>query len=192
MIGANPNVTDDLGKTPLHYAIRNSHLAIVKFLVSETGADTKRDAEDPFFHAVNFHADSFFTPSMLIDLGFCPWETDAEGNTALHFCVKNETYTGLQDDHANFPGGERRLQLIDNLIRRAPGLLEAKNHKGRTPLQLTCTWQNRFVERLVQHHDANLSTVDKFARTPDTVWEIDKHMNDIGHFEQVRGLAETC
>ena len=162
--GANPNVVDKSNHTPLHAAMERNSPAVATWLVQHAGAKIRGYAEKPFFHAISFDTmeSSFMMPLAFIKLGISPWETDPKGNTALHYCCQRQ----YDDSEIDVQGGERRCEFLDELVHHSPALLMAKNHQGATSLHAACTWSAPLVGRLVQQHGADLSTTDRFGRTP--------------------------
>ena len=165
LIGANPNVVDKSNHTPLHSAIRCNSPAVVSWLIQEAGAKIHGYVEKPFFHAIAFDiGTSCMMPSALIQLGIGPWETDSKGNTAMHYCCRQKC-----DDDKVVDGVrevEYRFEFLDELMNHSPALLMVKNHEGATPLHSACTWSAELVGRLVRQHDAELTSTDRFGRTP--------------------------
>ena len=85
--GANTNVTDDNGWTPLAYAVERGNIHLVKLLL-EHGADTNMIIPDascptPLFIATS--RDNLFIMQSLINAGAdVNLSTDSQGNTPLH------------------------------------------------------------------------------------------------------------
>lgn len=83
----NPNVTDEQGKTPLHYAAQNGHGEAVKLLI-EAGAE--KDAPDrelmtPLSWAAGQgHLD---VVRFLLDVGAEKEQADVDGSTPLHYAA---------------------------------------------------------------------------------------------------------
>lgn len=88
--GANPNATDELGRTPLHWAAWNGHTGIVKILIEE-GANpnaTDNDGWTPLHYAAS--DGQIEAAKLLIEAGSNPKAIDIEGKTPLHIAVEEE------------------------------------------------------------------------------------------------------
>ena len=181
---ADPNALDKDCRTPLHDAIFYSFGDVATWLVEQAGASAASNCGVPFFKVVSFHLETtdegsaaFLMPNQLIKLGIDPWETDNEGNSAMHFAVKTED-DGLDDEEDEdednlcaegerlLGGGKRRLRYIAELVKHDPGLVQAKNHKGETPLHIAASWNNILLRTLVAKHGADLTAKDRLGRTP--------------------------
>ena len=83
----NPNVTDEQGKTPLHYAAQNGHGEAVKLLIE---ACAEKDAPDrelmtPLSWAAGQgHLD---VVRLLLDVGAEKEQADVDGSTPLHYAA---------------------------------------------------------------------------------------------------------
>lgn len=79
---------DDLGFTPLAWAAKNGHSAVVSFLVKECDADIESEAAGrakPIHLAVNGSHEASL--AILVAAKADVNSTDELGNTALHLCV---------------------------------------------------------------------------------------------------------
>ncbi|WP_265030421.1 ankyrin repeat domain-containing protein [Wolbachia endosymbiont (group B) of Athalia cordata] len=126
--GANINIQDNEGKTPLHLAVSNSSLGAEGIaIVVETliGRDAKVDIQDnegktPLHLAVsNSDLPNIFAALSLIIRGANVNIQDHEGRTPLHLAVSN----------SEFPN----LEVIRSLIKKGANV-NTKDNEGRTPL----------------------------------------------------------
>lgn len=123
--GANPNVADDEGYTPLHHAMVHERLEIIAALV-KAGADPNQKAKDPnqtsstdIATPLSFAAISN-KPKLLqalLDAGADPSVEDSMGRTPLDDAVIH--------DHA---------EIIKKLLRACPTLINHTDKLGYTPL----------------------------------------------------------
>jgi len=149
---ANPNFVAN-GETPLHRACAQGHWHIVRWLIQEVKANPIPRTKQPLFHIV---APSL-SPSRLIGLGLDPWQTDTEGNTALH----NAVTQFVEEDGAIW------AHFIDELVAHTPGLIEKKNHAGMTALHVAANLgNNKVIQLLVDRHQGDLMAKDNYGRTP--------------------------
>jgi ankyrin repeat protein len=154
--GAYPSALDSFGWTPLHYACRNGHFETAKWLVTKAGANPgpPRDRGDSFFDArINWRRVSvdpprrWLNPMQMFALGIDPWERDGGGNTFLHHVVKQSAVLDVRQ-----------------LLQEASKLIEARNHKGQTPLFLASEFHT--ISLLVEQYQADTTARDHAKRTP--------------------------
>lgn len=89
--GANPNIKDNLLRTALHFACRNTPLQLLVCDLITHGADVNsctRDRQTPLHYACSILAEDNPVVSTLIANGANPGATDYALNTPLHLAVK--------------------------------------------------------------------------------------------------------
>lgn len=112
--GADPNVLDDGGRAPLHYAVRHHQLDMITLLLNR-GADPNlptRDGQPPLITALAYPDVPTFR--MLLDLGADPNSTDRFGESALDMSLRleSETYRKLLNER----GAKKAFRIPWNLL----------------------------------------------------------------------------
>jgi ankyrin repeat protein len=152
LIKADPdavNLKDNSGRTPLHWAARNDHLSVVRFLV-ENGADV--NAEDnrgiiPLYYSV-WLGENYEIAECLVNSG-ADVNFKRDNDTSLLYLVSRD-------------GREKIAEL---LIKNGADL----NHQdavGKTPLYISVEHKYRNIVELLMKNGAKISIKDSFGRTP--------------------------
>ena len=117
------NCKDSHGCTPLHYAVINSHLEVVRYFINEQHCDpmtTDNDGKTPLHYAViNNHLEvvRYFINEQHCD----PMTTDNDGKTPLHYAVINN-----------------HLEVVRYFINEQHCDPMTTDTDGNTPLHLAC------------------------------------------------------
>ena len=155
--GADPNVRDEEGRTPLHHAVKDNRLDIVKLLV-ESGADV--NAPDnygltPLHYAVHCGYEKFV--DFLLRHGADPNAKDIGGNTPLHISAfEGHPATIILPLELGSRSEEPETYMrIAKLLIKSGADVNMKNNGGRTPLH-AAVLQNRIdIVRLLLESGAD-------------------------------------
>ena len=143
------NVTDDYGRTPLHWAARGVYPDIMKELIHR-GADVNaRDINEvtPIISVVaRNHAEGL---QILIENGASTLDKDLEGDYLIHLAASY-----------GYP------EMVSILLGKDQ-VLELRNSRERTPLILACRESGDLetVELLIEK-GANVNVIDKYGGSP--------------------------
>lgn len=142
------------GKTPLHVAVENNQLAVVRYLI-EKGADIEARTsagETPLIlSAKSANIDMF---DFLIAQSANGFAVDENGNTALLAALDS-----LKDQP------EQAFKIATALIQRKADV-HATNRWGRTPLHLAAQHDLESVAKLLIRHGANINALNKYGESP--------------------------
>ena len=155
--GADPNVRDEEGRTPLHHAVKDNRLDIVKLLV-ESGADV--NAPDnygltPLHYAVHCGYEKLV--DFLLRHGADPNAKDIGGNTPLHISAfEGHPATIILPLELGSRSEEPETYMrIAKLLIKSGADVNMKNNGGRTPLH-AAVLQNRIdIVRLLLESGAD-------------------------------------
>ncbi len=189
--GANPNVANLYGRTPLDAAAQCGHLDVVKLLVARGARvspfrspfqhnDGLYGGDHPLAHAAIFgHKDVI---DFLVAKGADPKATDESGRTILHvYCTEPRFRDELAlwairqgvDPNARDSRGRTPLHLTSQTA-RVKLLLEhgakpmARDNAGQTPLCRAC--RRREAAKLLLEAGADIHAVDNEGRTALHAW----------------------
>jgi hypothetical protein len=146
--GADVNVRDEQGWTPLHHAAMRGAASVVLLLL-EKGADVNARASDG---ATPLHMAAAYSNPNVVDLliskGADVNAKDNSGRTPLHYAVMNSS-----------------LSTVELLLSRKANPNAADN-EGRTPLHYAVEREAiSIVKYLIKKH-ANINIRDKYGKTP--------------------------
>ena len=167
---ANPNECDYDSRTPLHLAVEEDHMEVVKFLVEEAQADI--NAQDRFG---NTPLDCCLRKSKeKINLTLIKYLKEMGGqiqssDKSIHLC--NAAYANI-------------VELVDAIIAAGVGP-DATDYDNRTALHVAA--QNNSLEVvkvLVSTHKAQVNLLDRFYQTP-----LDSATNE-SHYEVIKFLED--
>jgi ankyrin repeat protein len=174
--GADPNAVNDCEWTCVHLAIVHGQQDVLQWLIVKAGASPRPRVSSPPMHEVPFMSATVLMPSALIHLGIDPSQTDCQGDTALHYAVRepcdaadtDDEDDGDEDDVEEDPADDitQRLVFVSDLLECQPKLVNKQNHKGKTALHLASAWSTDLTKLLVQQHQADLLAKDSYGQTP--------------------------
>ncbi len=134
--GANIEVYDGNGNTPLHCSAKRDKPEAMQLLVdygADTAARTSDHAGETALH-IAARNDSWQCVELLLDTGVDIESLDKSGNTALHSAASGlpRTLSGSGKPYEPAKGAPNSIQTLIE----ADAYLEARNKFGRTPLHL--------------------------------------------------------
>ncbi|WP_341811598.1 ankyrin repeat domain-containing protein [Wolbachia endosymbiont (group A) of Oxytorus armatus] len=182
--GADVNVKNDKGETPLHFAAEMGHAEIVKDLLDK-GANVNavdKDGKTPFKLAANEEIQTLLentaklleaaksgnvdAVTRLISTGASVNATDQDGKTPLHLAAR-----------------DNNKEIVEALLKVNGINVNATDQGGKTPLHLAARDNNKeIVEALLKVNGINVNAQDKDDSTP-LHWAAVK-----GHEEVVEAL----
>ena len=187
--GANPNIPDKHGLTPLHLAITNrsdQRLTITKLLLDHHADPNARDSlgRTPL-HALAKSmrdGDYFFRPSetieALIKAGANPTLLDSDGQTILHlWCDQGRVHSGNVD------------QILRDFVVHHPDLVNLTNAAGETPLHYALRSQDFIASQSLMQHGADPSL--RNARGETAYYMAAKFGYNNGQATQIRPRGTT-
>lgn len=121
------NNQDKNGYAPLHYASRNNHFEICKYLL-ESGANVNlktKSCKSTALHRAAFIG-NYDIVKLLIDYNSDPRESDCDGKTPLHKCVEQFL---IKND-------EKYIQILKILVENHPDVVHQRNNFGQSPLEI--------------------------------------------------------
>ncbi|MEM7184992.1 MAG: ankyrin repeat domain-containing protein, partial [Spirochaetota bacterium] len=180
--GANVNVRDKLGRTPLHYAVDSENMKIISYLLEKQKANVNvkdREGNSPLHAAVS--QGNLKIVTYLLSKGADPNEKDSNGNNLLFSIPISTTdslqilnlllakHVGINDRNTvlhrflNFAGTEP-ISHIKLLLAYKPDI-QIANQKGVTPLHLACQRGYLDVVKILLKQGANKYVVAKDQNT---------------------------
>lgn len=141
--GANKNLADAWGWTPLHEATSRGHVSVAEALMN-AGADRHRRTEDDHLSAFDV-ASSSEVVRLMLELGEDVNAVGASGITALH-CSRDKS-------------------VVDTLV-EAGARIEARDAKGRTPLFGTTSFGRFGAAKALLDHGADVNAQAGDSQTP--------------------------
>ncbi|MGY8771659.1 MAG: ankyrin repeat domain-containing protein [Pirellulales bacterium] len=161
--GGNVNVKNELGNTPLHWAVnedyRGSHKEMVELLIAN-GADV--NAVDDLQATPLHMANNKETAIILINEGANINAKDYQGRTLLHDAAKNAA-------NASSKTRGMHLNLVELLIEN-DAELSTKNKSGNTPLHLVASGLEELkgseICELLLTNGATVNAVNNAGHTP--------------------------
>ena len=153
--GSNIDSLGEYASTPLHYACREGHIEIVKFLI-ENGADVNiknhYSTIYPLFDAItgtNNQKNNFLIIQLLIDNRADVKKTDSFGNTLLYHAIEQENIT-----------------LIELLIQLGCDINHVSRHDKDSVLHYAYFQKNREIISLLIENGANIEHLNIYNKTP--------------------------
>uniref|UniRef100_A0A8D0BQH4 BCL3 transcription coactivator n=1 Tax=Salvator merianae TaxID=96440 RepID=A0A8D0BQH4_SALMN len=147
---------DEDGDTPLHIAVVQGNLLIVRQLITlfrqgQRDLDTFNNLRQTPLHLAVITAQSALV-KLLLACGASPMVLDRNGQTALHLACEHGSLQCLQE-------------LLDGSP--TPLDLEARNFEGFTPLHIAVGTSNQDLTLTLLEHGADIDAVDiKSGRSP--------------------------
>lgn len=136
--GANINVRDNLGSTPLYDSIIYNHFEVYKELILRGADINKIDERDtPIIYLIARRVNDRRFIDLLKSIGVDFNQQDTNGDTALHMFVM-----------LKFKNGEIIQALLDHGART-----DIPNNKGQTVIDLSVNIDSRFSSILIEHRD---------------------------------------
>ncbi|XP_023313709.1 ankyrin-1-like [Trichogramma pretiosum] len=175
--GANPNLADANGSTPLHMMWKHYYngykLAKIFFDISDENDQTLQvDARDKLgrtpLHVALEYGDRVST-ELLLRRGANPNLADAEGLTPLHVICKEYDEDEYSDDDSDDDGGNKGLaklflQINDEIQQTVQ--IDAIDRMGRTPLHYALSVGARSIVKLLLRRRADPNLADAEGLTP--------------------------
>ncbi|KAL8999176.1 MAG: hypothetical protein Q9169_001955 [Polycauliona sp. 2 TL-2023] len=153
--GADPNIPNDFGETPLFLAVSDGHIAAAEFLLQHGANVNARDKDGSTpIHAVKYSnvdvdaEDQESLIRLLIDYGADPNIPDEIGETPLFSAIRYQN-----------------INAIRILTSKNDGALDVCSQYGRTPLLVAIDSGSEEVLRELLRQGANPSVVDKYGMT---------------------------
>ncbi|CAB0030124.1 unnamed protein product [Trichogramma brassicae] len=160
--GADPNLADEDGTSPLHLISEMDDPDSAKILFEICGELVKVDARDKFgcapLHAAAFHSDAELM-QLLLRNGADPNPANADGTTPLHLvnCI---------DDDADAAHFWRSFFEISEEEMRRKVQVDARNARGWTPLHLALYSGSEAATRLLLSRGADPNLATARGETP--------------------------
>ena len=147
--GADIEVTDDKGRSPLHTACLNGNIAVVKMLV-KAGAEVRATDNEgsTCLHIASYYGRTETLRYIAGLPGVDVNHADENGMTALHWEGKKKGHPAVVQ------------ALVD-----AGADLEAKNSLGRSPLLVACESRKIAIVKLLVKAGAEVRTTDSVGNT---------------------------
>lgn len=127
------NDQDRSGFTCLHYAARNSHVDICKYLLAQAGVDvnlkTNSCQSTPLHRAA--YVGSSRIVEMLLERGARACEQDCDGKTALHKCVER-----IVDPSTSSRIIDELKKCAVILVKSDKRLLDLRDKNGNSPVEI--------------------------------------------------------
>ncbi|MES2951574.1 MAG: ankyrin repeat domain-containing protein [Pseudomonadota bacterium] len=174
--GANTDIADDAGDTPLHEAARNSRTSLVRMLLVRANPDVRNHVgrtplHEAFAASAWDVADALLSKQAKLDI------RDALGRTALFECVRRAcplldrlAVAGAQFNTTDSSGNSLLHEVADNTMaqlligRGAP--VDIKDADGKTALHIASEKNNPALATLLLSKGATVNGRDNLGNTP--------------------------
>lgn len=148
-LGADINATDEIGLTALHWAVKEDHIDMVKYLISH-GANVNitspHSLETPL-HTAAFN-NKLSSADVLMENGADPSSKNKEGQTPLHISARVDA-----------------LSLSELLIEKGADV-NARDNSNSTPVHIGALCCSFSVVKLLVQKGANVNAQDTRGWTP--------------------------
>ena len=180
--GADPNVTDKFGCTPLFYACKNSHVECVREFMVQTpnvcdfiklmkvankiGATplSVRGYNDQTILHVACKKGDLSIVKKVLEAGAYPNVTDRFGCTPLYYACKNFHIECIREFMVQIPNVVCDLMKVANKIGATP--LSIRGDNGQTILHVACKKGDLSIVKKVLKAGADPNVTDRFGCTP--------------------------
>lgn len=175
--GADLNSLDNVGNTPLHFAMHSKHIDLVRILL-QRGASTDGNYKQPIIDLISY---SHKMVKVFLENGFCIDQTNNIGRTLLHEActygradtvkalLKNDAPTEATDIFNNTP---LSLAVNRNNIKSVELLLShganpnVKSEEDASIVLITAVAMHRYpIVKLLLEYNAKVDVVDNEGRT---------------------------
>ena len=149
--GANPNIQDELGQTPLHYAVDMESVDAVKVLLVVANPNIQNnDSETPLHNAVSLYKENLGLVEALLSRPKTDVNIQNElGYTPLHIAA-NLGY----------------FDIAEVLLDRGADSLDIQDNYGKTPLHDAVTRRHVDIAEVLLDRGANPNTRNAIGMTP--------------------------
>ena len=178
--GADPNVTDRLGCTPLYYACKNSHLECVREFIVQipdvicdlmkvaniygtTPLSVRGDNDRTILHVACKKGD-LPTVKKVLEAGADPNVTDRFGCTPLYYACENSHLECVREFMVQIPDVICDLMKVANIYGATP--LSVRGDNDRTILHVACKKGDLPTVKKVLEAGADPNVTDRFGCTP--------------------------
>ena len=178
--GADPNVTDELGCTPIYYACKNSHLECVReFMVQipdvisdllkvenkfgATPLSVRGDNDQTILHIACDKGDLSVVEKVL-EAGADPNVTDKLGCTPIYYACKNSHLECVREFMVQIPDVISDLMKTPNRYGDTP--LSVQTDNDQTILHVACKKGDLSVVKKVLEAGADPNSLDRSTFTP--------------------------
>ena len=200
--GADPNVTDKLGCTPLYYACKNSHLECVSEFMAQipdaicdllkisnkygaTPLSVRGDNDRTILHVACEKGDLSIVKKVL-EAGADPNVTDRLGCTPLYYACKNSHLECIREFMIQIPDVICDLMKISNKYGATP--LSVRGDNDQTILHVACEKGDLSIVKKVLEAGADPNSLDGSTFTP--LMLAVQHVDDVEAADIVAILCE--
>eukprot|EP01132_Coremiostelium_polycephalum_P003845 gene3845-4790_t len=202
---ASPNLANQQGRPPIHLACHRGQLDIVRLLV-QFGADYNSQDLDGVSAIHIASLDELSLPVLrylLVDCSADLYTVDDEGETALHYAVRQDNFNTAQflltcakSIEENFEQTEVVQEYPFDLELMDCPLHSIQNQDGETPLHLSIATLNRKMSQLLLQFDSPADVSDILGQTPLNLYleksVLDKSNNGSGSKQEDLILQSLC
>jgi len=146
--GFDPDAPDASGRTPLHYAAEEGHVAVIKRLLETGRVDLNaRDAEGRTPLMLAARRGKAGVVLLLLSRGADPAIVDRQGKKALDYARGEAKDALLYPFHYAVAKGD--IGAVMRLYKANPALATARDDQGRTPVELAVKYDRTRVLRFL-------------------------------------------